>query len=88
MTFSTGSHKNSLIWSIRIPKCSLGIRDEGVTGYPSDEGILLSEGSRKKMKFSLMRLAMQICGPNFLHTLWVSALLLLLRTPGAHSLFS
>lgn len=67
---------------------SYGIRDEGVEGHPCDERITLSEGSRKKMKFSLNRLPMQIRVPNFMHTSWVSALLLLLRTPGAHSLFS
>ena len=67
---------------------SYGIRDEGVEGHPCDERITLSEGSRKKMKSSLNRLARQIRVPNFMHTSWVSALLLLLRTPGAHSLFS
>ena len=53
-------------------------------GIPSDERITLSEGSRKKMKFSRNRLPLQIRIRNLnMPILLVSAILL--HTPGARS---
>jgi hypothetical protein len=55
-------------------------------GIPSDERVTLSEGSRKKMKFSRNRLPMQIRVLNLnMPILVVSAFLL--HTPGARSFF-